>query len=215
MCKLRAKRNHPQNKFSKEIKNFPFCLLITFLVKMKPQKKRFVFLQELGWVSGRHSLFFWNLSLSGCLVFSDSSICWAFPPGPASQISLCLSFCGVASQILLPLAPTTPTTTNHVALSFTFSFCPPSRCWFSLSSSLWAMFVLRYGSLCSKLWMVAFADFCEEDLGLESGELGDEALTASSSYDPANVGPKNARCCAQNPIENPMRNEAAWPKYLR
>jgi len=36
-------------------------------------------------------------------------------------------------------------------------------------------------------------DFCEEDLGLESGELGDEALTASSSYDPANVGPKNAR----------------------
>ena len=38
-----------------------------------------------------------------------------------------------------------------------------------------------------------FADFCEEDLGLESGELGDEALTASSSYDPANVGPKNAR----------------------
>ena len=38
-----------------------------------------------------------------------------------------------------------------------------------------------------------FLDFCEEDLGLESGELGDEALTASSSYDPANVGPKNAR----------------------
>ena len=38
-----------------------------------------------------------------------------------------------------------------------------------------------------------FVDFCEEDLGLESGELGDEALTASSSYDPANVGPKNAR----------------------
>ena len=53
--------------------------------------------------------------------------------------------------------------------------------------------------------MVAFADFCEEDLGLESGELGDEALTASSSYDPANVGPKNARCCAQIPIQNPMR----------
>ena len=37
------------------------------------------------------------------------------------------------------------------------------------------------------------AEFCAEDLGLESGSLGDEALTASSSYDPANVGPTNAR----------------------
>lgn len=57
--------------------------------------------------------------------------------------------------------------------------------------------------------MVAFADFCEEDLGLESGELGDEALTASSSYDPANVGPKNARCCAQNPMRMVMRKRGA------
>ena len=37
------------------------------------------------------------------------------------------------------------------------------------------------------------AEFCAEDLGLESGSLGDEALSASSSYDPANVGPTNAR----------------------
>ena len=53
-----------------------------------------------------------------------------------------------------------------------------------------------------------FADFCEEDLGLESGELGDEALTASSSYDPANVGPKNARF-EENDIKNDNDNESS------
>ena len=54
--------------------------------------------------------------------------------------------------------------------------------------------------------IVVLSDFCEEDLGLESGELGDEALTASSSYDPANVGPKNARCFGGNAIENSDAN---------
>ena len=53
-----------------------------------------------------------------------------------------------------------------------------------------------------------FVDFCEEDLGLESGELGDEALTASSSYDPANVGPKNARFEENgNANENDVKND--------
>jgi hypothetical protein len=38
------------------------------------------------------------------------------------------------------------------------------------------------------------AEYCQDELGLESGgALSDDAFSASSSYDPTNVGPRNAR----------------------
>ena len=37
------------------------------------------------------------------------------------------------------------------------------------------------------------SDMCYQRLGLEDGKLPDSALSASSSYDEASVGPQNAR----------------------
>ena len=34
---------------------------------------------------------------------------------------------------------------------------------------------------------------CRNSLGMQSGEIPDAAITASSSFDDASVGPKNAR----------------------
>ena len=52
-------------------------------------------------------------------------------------------------------------------------------------------------------------EYCDYDVGLESGSLPDSALSASSSYDPVNVGPLHARLghdegggawCPQHPV---------------
>jgi len=37
---------------------------------------------------------------------------------------------------------------------------------------------------------------CRKSLGMHSGAIPDSAITASSSYDSASVGPSNARCAA-------------------
>lgn len=44
----------------------------------------------------------------------------------------------------------------------------------------------------SKTVNFIFAGSCDEALGMESGTIPDEAITASSSYVP-NVGPRNGR----------------------
>ena len=38
-----------------------------------------------------------------------------------------------------------------------------------------------------------FSDECSNALGMQSGDIHDEWITASSSYDMASVGPKNGR----------------------
>ncbi len=38
-----------------------------------------------------------------------------------------------------------------------------------------------------------FSAECRESLGMQSGEIPDKAITASSSYDDGSVGPQNAR----------------------
>ena len=38
-----------------------------------------------------------------------------------------------------------------------------------------------------------FAAECRDSLGMQSGEIPDDAITASSSYDAASVGPQNGR----------------------
>ena len=38
-----------------------------------------------------------------------------------------------------------------------------------------------------------FSAQCRNSLGMQSGDVPDAAITASSSYDDAMVGPKNAR----------------------
>ena len=40
---------------------------------------------------------------------------------------------------------------------------------------------------------VFFTGSCNETLGLESGDILDEHITASSSFDSHNTGPQNAR----------------------
>ena len=37
------------------------------------------------------------------------------------------------------------------------------------------------------------SDSCNAELGAENGDLTDDAFSASSSYDPLNVGPHHAR----------------------
>ena len=44
-----------------------------------------------------------------------------------------------------------------------------------------------------QFYLSTVSDSCDVPLGLEDGSLKDEALSASSSYDEASVGPKNAR----------------------
>ena len=57
-----------------------------------------------------------------------------------------------------------------------------------------AMISVWYSCLTSPaFYLSTVSDTCDVPLGLEDGSLKDEALSASSSYDEASVGPKNAR----------------------
>ena len=42
-------------------------------------------------------------------------------------------------------------------------------------------------------FVIALAANCRKSLGMQSGAIPDHAITASSSYDGASVGPSNAR----------------------
>ena len=55
------------------------------------------------------------------------------------------------------------------------------------------------GEKLSRSWLLhdandtLISEGCSRDVGVESGGLPDSALSASSSYDPLNVGPQHAR----------------------
>ena len=70
-----------------------------------------------------------------------------------------------------------------------------------------------------KLLLKFFLDFCDYDVGLESGSLPDSAISASSSYDPVNVGPRHARLgqdvgggawCPQHPVGPDQGHARDW-----
>ncbi len=44
-----------------------------------------------------------------------------------------------------------------------------------------------------KIWLFRSAGHCNNTLGLESGDIDDGALSASSSFDDHSTGPHNAR----------------------
>ena len=67
--------------------------------------------------------------------------------------------------------------------------------------------------------IVLFSDSCNKDVGLESGTIPDSSLSASSSYDPLNVGPQHARLgqdtaggawCPKHPIGPELENHQEW-----
>ena len=78
------------------------------------------------------------------------------------------------------------------------------RVWFYLEKAQWLITVGDYGS--SLVDDYSFSDCaviermlwccianCRKSLGMHSGAIADNAITASSSYDSASVGPSNGR----------------------
>ena len=78
-------------------------------------------------------------------------------------------------------------------------FLKPLHCFRLFSSQVnspWFIIAEKVSEKSGAYWCLLFVIFaaeCRESLGMQSGEIPDDAITASSSYDAASVGPQNGR----------------------